>query len=187
MANYICRNITELPAYHFADVKVPATMANGLVAGNVVVAEKLDTTIYGNLRVYAPTQVADATKEDVAIVLNGTFESMADGRRPDGNPNYAEYVYKPGEVATAVRLMKNQRFELSVDSCDNTVAQAASAGTLVAGDHLIPKAGQLTLSYSAVATAVTAKNYLTVETLKFFRLGGMYGSEMATTMVVRAN
>ena len=187
MANYVCRNVTKLPEYHFADIRVPAAMTDGLVAGSVVVADKLDSALYENLNVYAPTKVADITKEDVAIVLNGTFETMNDGRRPDGNPNYTEYVFKPGDIATTVRLMKNQRFELSVDACDSTVAAAATAGTLVPGDNLVPKNGETKLTYSKAGTAITAKNSLTVEALKFFRLGGMYGMEMAQTMVVRAN
>ena len=57
---------------------------------------------------------------------------------------------------------------------------------MVPGDNLIPKAGQYELTYSAKATAVTAKNYLTVEATKYFRLGGQSGSEFAQTLVVRA-
>lgn len=187
MSHYVSRNLTELPAYMFADVKVPATMINGLIPGNVVVAESLDSTIYGNKQTYIPTVPATVATEEIAIVLNGTFEQMSDGRRPDGNPDYTTYIFQPGEIATTVRIMKNQKFELSIDACDATVAAAATAGTLVAGDNLIPKANQTALTYSAEGTAINTKNYLTVEALNFFRLGGQNGAQFAPTMIVRAH
>ena len=71
MANYLCRNITELPAYMFANVRVPASMAKGLTAGAIVTAETLDNQINGNLLNYVPAAIADITKDEWAIVLNG--------------------------------------------------------------------------------------------------------------------
>ena len=87
-----------------------------------------------------------------------------------------------GEVVTAHRLLPEVRFEVSEDACDNTV----TAATVVPGDNLIPKNGQYELTYSGKGTNVTAKNYLTVEATRFFRLGGMSGSAFAETMIVRA-
>ena len=54
-------------------------------------------------------------------------------------------------------------------------------------DHGVKMAEIMGISnfYSKKGTAVTAKNYLTVEALKFFRLGGKSGEEMANTLVVR--
>lgn len=183
--HYVSRTVTENPGYMQAQIRVPADVK--LHAGQVVVAETLDAALRGNYSVYAPTQVADATKEDVALILDGGFETLADGRRPDGQPDYTQYTFGEGEVVTAFRLnVPNPKFEISIDACDNTVAAAATAGTLVVGDNLIPKNGQYELTYSAKAEAVTAKNYLTVEALKFFRLGGASGSEFASTLVVRA-
>lgn len=179
--HYIARTITENPGYMQAKVRVPAGAT--LHAGEVVVAETLDTGLgYGNWDVYAPTQVADADKESVAIILNGGFETLDDGRRPDGQPDYTQYDFQAGDVITTHRLLPEVRFEVSVESCDDTVTGA----TIVPGDNLIPKAGQYTLSYSAKGTAVTAKNYLTVEAVKYFRLGGLSGADFAQTMVVRA-
>ena len=183
--HYVSRTVTENPGYMQAQIRVPANVK--LHAGQVVVAEALDAALRGNYSVYAPTQVADATKEDVALILDGGFETLADGRRPDGQPDYTQYTFGEGEVVTAFRLnIPNPKFEISIDACDNTVAAAATAGTLVVGDNLIPKNGQYELTYSAKAKAVTAKNYLTVEALKFFRLGGASGREFASTLVVRA-
>ena len=183
--HYVSRTVTENPGYMQAQIRVPANVK--LHAGQVVVAEALDAALRGNYSVYAPTQVADATKEDVALILDGGFETLADGRRPDGQPDYTQYTFGEGEVVTAFRLnVPNPKFEISIDACDDTVTAAATAGTLVVGDNLIPKNGQYELTYSAKAEAVTAKNYLTVEALKFFRLGGASGSEFASTLVVRA-
>ena len=184
MANYVSRTVGELPEYMFAGLN---TTAAGLVPGNVVVAETLDTTISGNQVAYAPAQVTDANTQKVALVLNGQFETMSDGRRPDGNPDWTTYVYNQGDIAEAVRLMPNQRFEISVDACDATVQAAATAGTLVAGDNLIPKNGLMTLTFSASGIAITTPNYLTVEKLNYFRDGGLYGAKTITTMIVRVH
>lgn len=179
--HYVARTVTENPGYMQAKVRVPE--GETLHAGLVVVAENLDADLgYGNWDVYKPSKVADITKENIAIVLNGGFETLPDGRRPDGNADYTQYIMNEGEVVTAHRLLPEVRFEVSEDACDNTV----TAATVVPGDNLIPKNGQYELTYSGKGTNVTAKNYLTVEATKFFRLGGMSGSAFAETMIVRA-
>ena len=183
MEHYICRTITELPGYIQAQFRVPENTE--IVAGEVFNAEELYNNTYGNYTVYLPTLMEDVNDEP-AIIINNSFETLNDGRRPDGQPDYTQYTFGEGEVVTALRLnVPNPKFELSVDACDDTVSAALAAGTLVAGDNLIPKAAQYELTYSKKGTAVTAKNYLTVEALKFFRLGGKSGGEMANTLVVR--
>lgn len=177
--HYVCRAVTENPSYMQAQIKVPA---DELHAGLVVVAENLDASIRGNLSVYVPTKVADITKDDLAIILDGGFETLSDGRRPDGQPDYTQYTFKSGEVVTAMRLLPETKYELSIDACGDTVAEA----TVVPGDNLIPEVGKYELKYSAKGTEVTAKNYLTVEAVKYFRLGGQSGMDMAKTLVVRA-
>ena len=179
--HYIARAVTENPGYMQAQIKVPANVE--LHAGEVVVAEELDADLgYGNWSVYAPTQVANIATENIAIILDGGLETLADGRRPDGQPDYTQYTMVEGEVVTAHRLLPETKFEVSIDACDAAVA----AATVVPGDNLIPKVGQYELTYSAKGTAVTAKNYLTVEATKYFRLGGKSGAEFAQTLVVRA-
>ena len=178
--HYVCRAVTENPSYMQAQIKVPA--AEELHAGLVVVAENLDASIRGNLSVYAPTKVADITKDDLAIILDGGFETLSDGRRPDGRPDYTQYTFKPGEVVTAMRLLPETKYELSIDACGDTVAVA----TVVPGDNLIPEVGKYELKYSAKGEEVTAKNYLTVEAVKYFRIGGQSGMDMTKTLVVRA-
>lgn len=178
MANKFCRNVTELPETYFVNVKVPA--GSTLSAGQVIVAEKLDTSIPGNYTVYVPEQVKDITSENICVVLNGGFETMADGRRPDGNANYGSYNYQAGEIATAVRInVPNVRFEISIDSLKDGISPEV-------GGNLIPANNSDTLDFSAKGTAVTAKNYLKVEATKAFRIGGKYGSEFANSLVVRS-
>ena len=129
--HFIGQTSTENPGYMQAQIRVPA--AEELHAGQVVVAETLDASLGSkNLGVYAPTKVADATKDSIALVLNNGFETMADGRRPNGQPDYTQYVYE------------------------------------------------------AKATGVTAKNYLVIDAVKYFRLGGQSGMDMTKTLVVRA-
>lgn len=178
--HYIGQTVSENPAYMQADVRVPAAVT--LVAGNVVVAEELDTTLRENTRVYSPKKVADATKEDIALILNNGFEKLSDGRLPAGQPDYTQYEYTNGEVITAHRLLPETRYRISIDACDDTVV----VGTVKVGDNLIPKNGQYTLSYSAKGTAVTTKNYLTVEAITYFQIGGQFGSEMVPCLIVRA-
>lgn len=182
MANYVARTVTENPAYMQAKLRVPA--GKSYHAGNVLVAEELDTALgYGNWDVYAPKTVADITKDDIVLVLNNGFETLTDGRRPDGQPDYTQYVSNAGEVVTAHRLLPEVRFEISVDACDSTVSGASG---LKVGDNLIPANGKDVLVYSAKGTTVTAKNYLTIEAIKYFRLGGQFGGDFAKTLVVRA-
>lgn len=178
--HYIARAVTENPGYMQAQIRVPA--GDTLHAGEVVVAENLDANLgFGNWDVYAPTQVADVSKDNIALVLNGGFETLTDGRRPEGQPDYTQYTFGEGEVVTAHRLLPETRFELSIDACDETVTNA-----VVPGDNLVPKVGQWELTLSAQAEQVKARNYLTIEAVKYFRLGGLSGSDFATTMVVRA-
>ena len=183
--HYVARTITENPGYMQAKVCVPASELNGMHAGQVVVAENLDTKLgNGNYDVYVPEKVQDATKQNIAIILDGGFETLADGRRPDGNSDYTQYTFKPGEVVTAHRLLPEVRFEVSKDACGSTVKEQSP---VVPGDKLIPENGQFDLKYEAKGTPVTAKNYLMVEATKYFRVGGQSGMEFATTFVVRAN
>lgn len=179
--HFIARAVTENPAYMQAQIRVPA--AEELHAGEVVVAETLDAALgSNNFSVYAPAKVADITKDDIAIILDGSVETLADGRRPDGQPDYTQYTMKSGDVVTAMRLLPETKYEVSIDACDEDVASAS----IVPGDKLIPQVGEYELKYEAKATNTTAKNYLVIEAVKYFRLGGQSGMDMAKTLVVRA-
>lgn len=182
MERYICRTTTELPGYMQANFMVPE--GTQMHTGDIYVAETLNEDLgYGNWTVYNPDTISDITKQIPVIILNNGFETLTDGRRPDGQPDYTQYTFNEGEVVTAHRLLPEVRFEISIDACDATVSGASG---LAVGDNLIPANGKDVLVYSAKATTVTAKNYLTIEAIKYFRLGGQFGGDFAKTLVVRA-
>ena len=75
--HYIARTVTETPAYMQAKIVVPA--AETLHAGQVVVAEELDAGLgYGNWDVYTAGKVANIAKDNIAIILNGGFETFGE-------------------------------------------------------------------------------------------------------------
>ena len=89
--HYVARTVTENPGYMQAQIKVPADVT--LHAGHVVVAETLDASLYGNYSVYAPTQVANADKEGIGLVLDGGVETLKEGGRRDGQPDGREDTF----------------------------------------------------------------------------------------------
>ena len=177
MANYLCRTVTELPGYMQANFRVPE--GTQVYAGEIYMPNKLDTDLgYGNWSVYLPEVIEDVSKEIPGIILNGGFETLADGRRPDGNPDYTNYIFNAGDVATAIVLKPEIKFEISYDAISN--------GIDVEGlGYLIPEEGQGLLKFVETLDEVNSKVYLKVEALKEFRLGGLFGGEFAKTMVVR--
>ncbi len=177
MANYLCRTVTELPGYMQANFSVPE--GTQMYAGEVYMAKTLDIDLgYGNWSVYLPEVIEDISKEVPAIVLNGGFETLNDGRRPDGNPDYTTYIFNPGDIATAIILKPGAKFEISYDAISN--------GIDVDGlGYLIPEEGQGLLKFVDTLDEVNSKVYLKVEALKHFRIGGLYGEQFINTMVVR--
>ena len=177
MANYLCRTVTKLPGYMQANFRVPE--GTQVYAGEIYMPNKLDTDLgYGNWSVYLPEVIEDVSKEIPAIILNGGFETLADGRRPDGNPDYTNYIFNAGDVATAIVLKPEIKFEISYDAISN--------GIDVEGlGYLIPEEGQGLLKFVETLDEVNSKVYLKIEALKEFRLGGLFGGEFAKTMVVR--
>lgn len=128
MSNYVSQCITpKLGSRHISKVLVPT---GGLTAGQVVIADTLASTIAGNIEVYAGTQPATASlgSKAVAIVINDGFETMSDGRRPAGQPNYYKYTYAAGDVAPVVFLDSHLTFEISKDALDSTTADDAAVG-----------------------------------------------------------
>nr|DAQ36250.1 MAG TPA: capsid protein [Caudoviricetes sp.] len=174
MANYICRPVTEVPSYLLANFKV---RNDNIVAGQFFRAERLTTSIKGNFSVYSPDNMAKAD-DDIAIILNNSFETLDDGRRPDGNPDYTSYVYKKDEVITGVRLVEGLTFELGMDSIiANQEVQV--------GGYLIPEVGENKLIYTETLEGIDSEEFLLIEGFKDFRVGGQFGSQFIKTMVVR--
>lgn len=178
--NYVCRLANNVPDTYLAKIKVAA--GTTLRAGNVILAESLDSAIAGNYEVYVPGTVADITAEEICLVLNGGFETMTDGRRPDGQPDYTQYIFQAGEVVTVVRLnMNNIKMEISKDALE-----LAEGVTVAVGGKLIPVNAKKTLTFEAANVDTTALNYLKVEAKKNFRIGGQFGGQFAETFVVRS-
>lgn len=181
MFHYICRTVTELPGYMFALIKVPE--GDSMAAGEVYKAETLDTTIHGNTTVYVAEYVTD--KNDLPVIaLNDSFETLLDGRRPDGQPDYTQYVYNEGEVINSVRLDKNVKLELGTDTLSNQLDMKDIDDTNLKDTWLyINNEGRLTWSNSFAN--VSSRVYFVIEAVKYFRLGGQSGMEFARTLVVR--
>lgn len=181
MEHYICRTVTELPGYMFALIKVPE--GDSIAAGEVYKAETLDTTISGNTTVYVAEYVTD--KNDLPVIaLNDSFETLLDGRRPDGQPDYTQYVYNEGEVINSVRLDKNVKLELGTDTLSNQLDMKDIDDTNLKDTWLyINNEGRLTWSNSFAN--VSSRVYFVIEAVKYFRLGGQSGMEFARTLVVR--
>lgn len=181
MEHYICRTVTELPGYMFALIKVPE--GDSIAAGEVYKAETLDTTISGNTTVYVAEYVT--AKNDLPVIaLNDSFETLLDGRRPDGQPDYTQYVYNEGEVINSVRLDKNVKLELGTDTLSNQLDMKDIDDTNLKDTWLyINNEGRLTWSNSFAN--VSSRVYFVIEAVKYFRLGGQSGMEFARTLVVR--
>lgn len=174
MANYICRPVTEVEDYLLANFKV---RHDDIVAGQFFRAERLTKSIKDNYTVYSPDAMIKAD-DDIAIILNNSFETLEDGRRPEGNPNYTSYIYKEGEVITGVRLVEGLKFELGMDSIiANQEVQV--------GGYLIPEVGENKLIYTETLEGIDSEEYLLIEGFKDFRVGGQFGSQFIKTMIVR--
>lgn len=182
--NYICRPVTELPAYMQAKFIVPANTE--VTAGEIFVANTLDTELgYGNWDVFEP-DIVESVNDIPAIVINGGFEQMSDGRRPNGNPDYTQYIFRAGDTISAIKLLPETKFELSPDNLSNVADFRVALENGVTNSYLFPVVGSADLKWTANKADVNTKIYLVVEGVKYFRLGGLFGGDFALTLVVRA-
>lgn len=174
MSNYVCRPMVSVPDYLVATITVPS--GHTFNAGQVVDASTLDTNISGNYSVYAASTPVTATLgAQKAIIINGGWEQLSDGRRPEGQPDFTQYTFSAGEVITVVFLAPQMRFEISNDSFTHS-------GTPAVGDYLYPVNNSANLTDGASVPGGTYSN-LKVLALKNFRLGGLFGGQFASTVV----
>jgi len=181
MANYIGSCITpRIPSRHFAKVLVPT---GGLYAGQVVYVNTLSSAISGNFEVFTATQPAtsELSKNTLAIVINDNFETMTDGRRPAGQPNYFEYVYAAGDIATVIFIDKHLMFNVGSDSIDSTTVADAAVGK-----YLIPQDGSNNLTVSTTKPTAIA-NALKLLVAYNTPIGGLYGGQFATSWICVAD
>lgn len=171
----ICYPMTKVEERHVVKVTVPASAT--LKAGDVVLAETLVAEAM-NIEVYAGAQVSDITADEPVIIINQGFEQLADGRRPAGNPNPADFEYTEGTVLTAVRLAKDYKFQITTDGLDNTGVVAPAVDV-----KLIPQNGDYQLATAAsVGTAITALN---IEKVTTIGIGGQFGNGLVESVIAR--
>lgn len=145
-------------------------------AGMVVDASTLDNNLYGNYSVYTGVAPADVKTTKLAIIINGgNFETLPDNRRPDGQPDYTQYVYNEGETFTAIFLDDHLRFQISTDCI---------TGTPTIGKYLNATNGQTGLT---AGDNIASTDCFVVEAEKFFRIGGNGGLNGIATYVVSAS
>lgn len=177
MANYISQCITpRVSSDHISKVTVPT---GGLRAGQVVIADTLDNTIAGNYEVYTATQPATANlgSNFVAIVVNDGFETLEDGRRPAGQPNYYQYSFKAGETAPVIFLDRHLVFNIGADALDS-----GTASTAAVGKFLYPVNGSNNLTVGDSIPAGTACGLKIIATYNT-PIGGQYGGGFATSYI----
>ena len=177
MKHYICRTVTETPAYMQAQINISGDDKIG--AGYVFNANKLEDK-EGNLAVYELEKISNSEKQIPAILLNNDFETLTDGRRPKGNKDWTTYTFNKGSVVTAIRLLPEIKLEISLDSVilEDTVDEVEG--------YLIPKDNDMQLHYyKNIDESELPRVYLVVEALKDFRLGGNFGGQFAKTFVAR--
>lgn len=175
MANYVGYCVTpNVPSDKCVKVLVPA---GGLHAGQIVnlvsLAATVDSVVENNLEVWTATQPTTATlgsKHFAMIVPAGSLETLSDGRRPAGQPDYTQYAYAEDEVADAVIMDKNLMFEIGVSTV--TGGTTATPATDI-GKFIVPANGTYT---GAVAADATAGLCLKIVGTRYFANGGLFGA-----------
>lgn len=176
MSTRLCRPLFEVGDTDVAKTKIPASST--FYAGQVVMAETLDSSITNNLEVYSPTPVSDVTTDYPCILCNQGYETLSDGRRVTGNSNIGTYTWANENTLTAIRLKKGMKFFISDDCLDNTGVVVPASGV-----YLIPQVGDYDLATSASAgTCVTA---LVIETTHNEGIGGQNSFQFASGSVAR--
>ena len=160
MAQCYVAPITRIPEKNVFLARVPAGQT--LQAGAIVDLSTLDTTIANNYQVYVASAPA-ATSTMLGIVINDGWEQLADGRRPEGQPDYTQYTFGAGEVVCVVALDKWTRFEIS-EGCIEGNAPAV-------GGLLAPQASEYQL-------AAGDTGILRVDAKKYVRAGGQFGGSL---------
>lgn len=166
MAQCYVAPITRIPEKDVYLARVPANTT--LQAGAIVDLSELDDAIANNYQVY----VANAPTADsnmLGIVINDGFEQLADGRRPDGQPDYTQYEYHAGDVVCVVALEKWMRFEISDDALDAAAAPEA-------GKFLAVQAGKYQLTSGNTGI-------LRVDASKYLRAGGQFGGSLTAGFI----
>lgn len=166
----LCYTMTKVPDHYVSLVNVPE--ATVLYPGQLIVADSIDAAIDGNFSVRVPSApTADNIKKEiVGIVTNGTFETLQDGRRPDGQPDFTQYEFTAGETATIVWALPKVIVYMS-DDC------VIAGGDVNEKSFITPTAGNMDATGTATEPADGAvKSYLKILCKKYTRAGGQSGA-----------
>ncbi len=167
MAQCYVAPITRIPEKDVFLARVPADTT--IQAGAIVDLSTLDTAIPNNYQVYVASKPT-ADSKMLGIVINDGWEQLADGRRPDGQPDYTQYEFHAGDVVCVVALEDYMRFEISEDALD------AEANPSV-GKYLKIQANKYAL------TNDNSAGIMRVEASKFLRAGGQFGGSLASGFI----
>lgn len=161
MAQCYVAPITRIPEKNVFLARVPADTT--IQAGAIVDLSELDSSIENNYQVYVAAKPS-ANSTMLGIVINDGWEQLADGRRPDGQPDYTKYEFGAGEVVCVVALDTWTRFEISEDCLDG---DAPSVG------------GWLGAQANKYELKAGETGILRVEAKKYIRAGGQFGGSLA--------
>lgn len=106
--------------------------------GQYVSLTQLRQGIADNIGVWDGQQpTAQTIKENaLALIVNDGFETLLDGRRPAGEPNYYHYAIEGGECYTAIFLQNHLVYYVGLDAIDEATADTAEIGS-----YLVPQIG----------------------------------------------
>lgn len=171
MGNHkICYPMTDVEEINIEIVTVPS---GGLNVGDVVVVNTIDNSIADNFTQYVatkPTTTLLATEELGIVISGGNYETLLDGRMPDGNPDYTTYTYYEGRTAPVLILNPRIKFYLS----DDCLADAATANQYLYGQN---NSNTLAAGNSVPNDILTVAKVVAKHD---FRLGGQFGGEFAS-------
>lgn len=176
MANRICKLINALDQEKNLE-KVVVQTGQTLYAGDLVLAETLDTTDSDNIEVYSVTPVSDYTAEYPCVIINQAFEKLSDGRRPEGNPNIGDYSYTVGDVISVIRLEQDLKFEISQECID------VDDTAIAVGVYLIPQNADF--QFTSSASIGSSKVALKIEKETSIGTGGNGGYGFVDGVIVR--
>lgn len=173
----ICQILTPRISSRFiGKVTVPS---GGLVAGNIVLADTLDNTIFGNIEVFTAKKPISANmgKTFFALVINDGFETLADGRRPQGDPNYFDYSYQEGDVAPVIFLGDHLIFNIGLNAIESSTLNLA-----LVGNFLVPTNNSYKLS---AVEGVPDNVNCALKILAFHStpIGGEFSGKFETTLI----
>lgn len=159
--NYICDVRDTAPALNVVNVKAAE---DTLKAGDVVAINTLVDDVE-NREVYAATKPAEGDVR-YAIIVNQGIEELADGRRPEGQPNFTAFEFKAGTVLHAVIL--------GYAPIPFVIADNQIDGTPEVGKFLVPEAGQYKLKVAAAKGDAIAALHIEKVGVEV-PMGGMFG------------